>query len=1086
MCATACEALSQAPVASTVSLLPLLIGVATAVWLHIDATRQTTSVSGERFTVLEHDVRLSLSNVIAANTHTTAVLAGFFSSRCGAEGRNGERDRVEFNSFAQPFFDGTNQLSLQAVEYVPHLQSEQQRLAWEADASAWTGANVTVKAASQASRPADSGPYFPVGFLWPLEGNEAALMFDLGSSAPRAAAMALAATQNMTVASAPIRLVQGAPGSLVFQPVYNCSHRQSVLSGNAGVPIPSHEDGRVAGFVLTVYRVRHLIAAAARAVLVGNKHAWLEVRDDTDVLYTAGGGSTDDVSDAGIMVPTAVHEARWTVPFANRHWEVSLTTARQLSSNDEEERTWLVVIVPLVASTVLTFIPLASIVIMFRQSVRLTRAAIRATEQTHQYLLDYVCHEVRNPLHVGLAHVDLAVSELQQLRADTSSCDLVSGGLRDLEIAQAALEQVAAVMKDVTGSHARGSKGHSGDHTPTDMAAAVRLHCAPAADVCTIMRDVANQYRSVVDDRVTMFLKLPSEAHPAIIDQRKLRQIAEFGVHRAVCATTFGYVGLSATVVPPMAFPGLGGIAGSVLGASSTSPAMFPSMGVVSGSRSSSLDGSCIAAPRECEWFLMVVVSSTKLSPADGAWAKQQGVDACERLGDDTFNYLVQAVNRAVTQLDRSCESPSLRGIAPRTRRRSSSGRHAAPHVVTQERHAVKSHSLASMVKQQLRDHVGSRAPRGVCAAMVAEMGGVLMLDAPRHRTQARFWCAVPLRHESSPGVCQPALSLHLGTVPQRSAPASTTSSQFSHASVVEEGDGPFSPSHGAGTLPRNSQRRAAVFATAVVSSGGDSMQCDDITEALSPSRSRSSRAVASPARVNAPTSPTLGVEAVAVDMAHTGFNEDTAGNTTHGVVPGVDAHASAGGNMGCDGATAARSPTQAPSSLAAAARTTEAAGVAGVGDRATRTTPSDVVAVVDDERLIRKTTARFLQRAGIPHILFSDGQELLSALLGSASGSKASLRSASDSAMFGVILLDIVMRGSNGVHVCSKLRAAGITTPVYAMTANADPASCEVYRKAGFDGVLAKPFSRADLCHAVAEGKQLGRRRQHPTPLTP
>ena len=128
LCATSCEALAQAPVSSTVSLLPLLVGVAAALWLHIDATRQTSSVSAERFNVLEHDVRLSLSNVIAANTHTTAVLAGFFDSRCGAEGRN-ERGRDEFNSFAQPFFDGINQLSLQAVEYVPHLQSEPQRLA---------------------------------------------------------------------------------------------------------------------------------------------------------------------------------------------------------------------------------------------------------------------------------------------------------------------------------------------------------------------------------------------------------------------------------------------------------------------------------------------------------------------------------------------------------------------------------------------------------------------------------------------------------------------------------------------------------------------------------------------------------------------------------------------------------------------------------------------------------------------------------------------------------------------------------------------------------------------------------------------
>jgi CheY-like chemotaxis protein len=45
--------------------------------------------------------------------------------------------------------------------------------------------------------------------------------------------------------------------------------------------------------------------------------------------------------------------------------------------------------------------------------------------------------------------------------------------------------------------------------------------------------------------------------------------------------------------------------------------------------------------------------------------------------------------------------------------------------------------------------------------------------------------------------------------------------------------------------------------------------------------------------------------------------------------------------------------------------------------------------------------------------------------------------------------------------QVCTELRKAGVAIPIIAMTGNVDPASISLYRSVGFDGILAKPFSK-------------------------
>ena len=70
----------------------------------------------------------------------------------------------------------------------------------------------------------------------------------------------------------------------------------------------------------------------------------------------------------------------------------------------------------------------------------------------------------------------------------------------------------------------------------------------------------------------------------------------------------------------------------------------------------------------------------------------------------------------------------------------------------------------------------------------------------------------------------------------------------------------------------------------------------------------------------------------------------------------------------------------------------------------------------------------------------------------------------------FDLMLLDIRMPKLSGDEALKRLRAAGAinaATPAYAVTANASEEQKQAYIQAGFDGVIAKPFSLAHIAAA-------------------
>jgi CheY-like chemotaxis protein len=111
---------------------------------------------------------------------------------------------------------------------------------------------------------------------------------------------------------------------------------------------------------------------------------------------------------------------------------------------------------------------------------------------------------------------------------------------------------------------------------------------------------------------------------------------------------------------------------------------------------------------------------------------------------------------------------------------------------------------------------------------------------------------------------------------------------------------------------------------------------------------------------------------------------------------------------------------------------------------------------IVEDESMTAKMAARHAARLGWAADVVSDGADVPLTATGNLAGDWA------------CVFLDIVMPRSNGLHVCQRLRAAGCTTHIVAMTANSSGDDILAYQRAGFDGILPKPFTTAEMAAAL------------------
>jgi DNA-binding response OmpR family regulator len=124
------------------------------------------------------------------------------------------------------------------------------------------------------------------------------------------------------------------------------------------------------------------------------------------------------------------------------------------------------------------------------------------------------------------------------------------------------------------------------------------------------------------------------------------------------------------------------------------------------------------------------------------------------------------------------------------------------------------------------------------------------------------------------------------------------------------------------------------------------------------------------------------------------------------------------------------------------------------------------VIAVIEDEELIRKSLVMNLELEGFKVLTAPDGEEGVTLI----NQQKPDL-----------IIMDVMMPRKDGLQACREIRMAGISTPLILLTARSSEVDKVLGLDLGADDYLAKPFGMLEL---IARVKALLRRIQRVTSI--
>ncbi|QUM78041.1 CHASE domain-containing protein [Moritella sp. 24] len=141
-------------------------------------------------------------------------------------------DHARFQKEAQKIRHRHN--GIQALNWVPRIDNSNRKQYELNVRSHYPNYEITELSDGQMITAKIKSEYFPVYYLEPLIGNEAALGFDLSSNTERLSALQKSRDSNTAQATASVTLVQGAQdkkGFIAFQPIYSIYSPTKTYSG---------------------------------------------------------------------------------------------------------------------------------------------------------------------------------------------------------------------------------------------------------------------------------------------------------------------------------------------------------------------------------------------------------------------------------------------------------------------------------------------------------------------------------------------------------------------------------------------------------------------------------------------------------------------------------------------------------------------------------------------------------------------------------------------------------------------------------------------------------------------------------------
>ena len=286
--------------------------------------------------------------------------------------------REEFRIFVTPFLNRVKEI--QALEWIPRvLETERAKYEEEAKRDGLEDFKIVERTEQGHLVPVkEHDEYFPVYFVEPYRGNEAAVGFDLASNPERLTALNKARQSGKSIATERIILVQEEKGEkysfLIFLPVYKKE-----------VPLDTIEERRKnsTGFILGVFRIGDIVENALASLEPKYVNVYLydkNAPEDKSFLYYHRSRSrkdvlgTDDINKGNYAKSLAYKK---TIEVGGRQWEIVCVTTPEFVAMHRTWYPWVVLAAILIITGILAM--------YFFVSIRRTaRIEMLIEERTHQ------------------------------------------------------------------------------------------------------------------------------------------------------------------------------------------------------------------------------------------------------------------------------------------------------------------------------------------------------------------------------------------------------------------------------------------------------------------------------------------------------------------------------------------------------------------------------------------------------------------------------------------------------------------------------------------------------------------------------
>ncbi len=294
--------------------------------------------------------------------------------------------RTQFETFAASELSHSD--SVFALSWNPLVEGSARATFERRLFQAYQGNDQIIERSGERTVPAPiASRYVPVLYIFPLQGNAAALGFNVWSDPLRREALALAASEGKTEATAGIRLVQtGDTGTLLFKPIYRAK--------------------KLLGFATAVVRLSHLMERSLAQAQAQGLYFRL-----TDIS-----GSVPE--DLAIYQLTELAEKKMLrldlrnatqFRIGSRVWSLESTASDKFVALHQDKSAWLLLLTGCLLTGVLGILILTVSgreLLTKRAIEERTRELTKANQAKSDFLAN-MSHEIRTPMNGIIAMADL-------------------------------------------------------------------------------------------------------------------------------------------------------------------------------------------------------------------------------------------------------------------------------------------------------------------------------------------------------------------------------------------------------------------------------------------------------------------------------------------------------------------------------------------------------------------------------------------------------------------------------------------------------------------------------------------------------